>query len=205
MCKEYYQKGVKAKMAYETIAFQITGVVPLLMHNGQLADPLNKFSKEIKRISGKRAKTDADFEEMARLEFLGGLYLYDGAPCIPGEVIEGGLCGRGGAARKVKRGKEAVQGLLCVGPFPLDYDGPKDAKALWEDGGFALRNSARVKGSRVMRTRPLFGEWGATIEVQYNAQIINRQDVIDWMKVLGAEIGIMDWRPKFGRFEVEVL
>ena len=192
-------------MSYETIQFQITGVSPLIMHNGQLADPLNTFSKQIKKISGKRAKTDADHEEIARLEFLGSLYLHNGEPCIPGHVIEGGLSGRGGAARKVKRGKEAAQGIICVGPFSLEYEGARDPKGLWENKDFVLRVAVRLKGSKIMRTRPIFREWAAKIEVEYNPQIVNCQDVIDWMTVLGATIGIMDWRPKFGRFEIEVL
>jgi len=192
-------------MSYQTIAFRITGLSPLIMHNGHLANPLNKHARAIKKISGKRKKTEADYEEMARLEFLGSLYLHDGQPCIPGEVMEGGLAGRGGAARKVKRGKDAAQGLLCVGPFPLEYDGPKAPQEMWEDGQFTFARLVNVKGSRLMRTRVIFREWASTIEIQFNPRIVDRKDTIHWMQTLGAEIGIMGWRPKFGRFEVEVL
>ena len=192
-------------MAYETMRFRITGVSPLLMHNGQLADSLNKFSKAMSKVSAKRSKTDADFEEMARLEFLGSLYLYNGEPCIPGEVIEGGIFGRGGAARKVKKGKLASQGVFCLGPFPLEYEGPRDPKELWEGGEFALRVGASIKGNRIMRTRPKFDKWAATIEIQYNPQVVDERDIVAWMETLGSEVGIMDWRPRFGRFEVAVL
>ena len=41
----------------------------LIMHNGQTADPLNPFSKAMKEISGKRKKTDTDYEAMANIEF----------------------------------------------------------------------------------------------------------------------------------------
>ena len=192
-------------MAYETMRFRITGVSPLLMHNGQMADPLNKFSKAMKKVSSKRSKTDSDHEEMARLEFLGSLYLYNGEPCIPGETIEGGIFGKGGAARKLKKGKEASQGVFCLGPFPLEYEGPRDPKELWEGNGHAFGRLVRVKESRVMRTRPKFDQWAATIEIQYNPQIVDRQEVIAWMETLGSEVGIMDWRPRFGRFESKVL
>lgn len=52
----------------------------MLMHNGQLADPSNEWARAIKEISGKRAKTAADYEEMARLEWLGSLYLNQHGP-----------------------------------------------------------------------------------------------------------------------------
>jgi hypothetical protein len=61
----------------------------------------------MKRVSGKRAKTDADFEELARLEFLGGLYLHNGEPCLPGEVIEAALVEAAARCGEVSRRKLA--------------------------------------------------------------------------------------------------
>jgi hypothetical protein len=46
--------------------FRLTSESPLLLHNGQTADPSNRFSKEMKKISGKRGKTDADFEQLSK-------------------------------------------------------------------------------------------------------------------------------------------
>jgi len=43
------------------------------MHNGQLADPMNRFTKAIKEITGKRKKSDSDHMEISHLEFLGSL------------------------------------------------------------------------------------------------------------------------------------
>jgi len=79
------------------------------MHNGQLADPSNWYSRAIKAISGKRGKTEADYQEMARLEWMGSLYLAQGVPCIPGYVLEATLIGRGGAARKEKMGRQGFK------------------------------------------------------------------------------------------------
>jgi len=36
----------------------------------------------------------------------------------------------------------------------------------------------------------------------YNPDIINADDVNLWMEIAGAEVGLMDWRPKYGRFEI---
>lgn len=65
---------------YQSLSFQITGVSPLLMHNGRLADPLDPLVKDIKKLSCKRPKTEADLERITKLEFLGSLYLHGGAP-----------------------------------------------------------------------------------------------------------------------------
>ena len=37
----------------------------MLQHNSRLANPLDKYAKQLKVLSGKRNKTDADLQEMA--------------------------------------------------------------------------------------------------------------------------------------------
>jgi hypothetical protein len=56
-----------------------------------------------------------------------------------------------------------------------------------------------------MRTRPIFEEWAANVEVMYNPDLVDKAEVIQWMEVAGYEVGLMDWRPKYGRFNSEVL
>ena len=186
----------------EKLSFKIRGVAPLIMHNGQLADPANKWTRAMKEITGKRKKTDADYEEMAHLEWMGGLYLHKGEPCIPGYVLEGALIGRGGAARKQKMGKQAAVGLYVLDDFPLEYEGPRDPKELWLLPEFQLRAMVRVGQARVMRTRPIFREWAATVEIEVDPDFVNLDDAKLWMTVVGREVGLMDWRPKCGRFEI---
>lgn len=188
---------------WKTLKFRITGTAPLLMHNGDLADYRYKWTKAIKKISGKRNKSEEDHEEMARLEWCGGLYLKDGTPCIPGFVLESAIVGPGGPARKVRKGKQAAAGVMVVADFPLEYDGPKDIEELWESKEFEFRWRVRIKGSRIIRTRPMFRDWTVTVEVKVNPVLVDPEDIVSWMKVLGEEVGIMDWRPKFGRFKIE--
>lgn len=182
--------------------YKIRGVAPLLMHNGQLADPANKWARSIKEISSKRKKVDADYEEMARLEWMGGLYLLDGEPCIPGYVLEGMLIGKGGAARKQRMGKEAAAGLFVLKNFPLEYDGPRDPSELYQIETFRDRSLVVIGQSRVVRTRPIFHEWAASVEVEIETELVNPDDVDQWMETAGRIVGLMDWRPKCGRFEI---
>jgi len=187
----------------EPLNFQIVGVAPLLMHNGRLADPLDNIVRQIKEVSGKRHKTDADHEEMARLEWLGSLYLHDGEPCIPSDVLEAALIGRGSAARKQKMGKQAAAGLMVFDNAPLEYEGPRDPHEMWKMEEFRFRCRVKIGQASVMRTRHIFKDWAANVTVMYNPDVINSDDVKLWMDIAGAEVGLMDWRPKYGRFEVK--
>lgn len=187
-------------MAYSTLRFRITGVSPLVMHNGQLANPLNRFAKDIRSISGKRRKTEADYEEMARLEWFGALYLSRGQPCLPGELVES--CIIRGAISK-KRGKQAKAGILCLGAFPLQYDGPRDPLELWQCEAFRLTAGVKIGNSRVMRTRPVFPQWSAAVDVKFNPALLNASEVEEFLVAAGELEGLGDWRPRFGRFEAQ--
>ncbi|MBJ7485966.1 hypothetical protein [Brevundimonas sp.] len=187
---------------WKPLTLTLTGVAPLLMHNGQLADPLSPFSKAMKEVAGRRLKSDADHEELARLEFLGGLWVNDEKqPCIPSEAMEACLVG---GARKSKEGKAAVAALLIEEHLALGFEGPETPEELWADEQFRLRVPARVGQARVMRTRPIFRHWSAIAVVQFNSDLINASQVQKWVRVSGDQVGLGDWRPKFGRFSVEV-
>ncbi|MBI4909912.1 MAG: hypothetical protein HY820_40210 [Acidobacteria bacterium] len=167
-----------------------------------MSNPLDGVSKQIKSISVKRKKTEADFEEIARLEWFGGLYLSKGEPCLPGEVLE--ACITRGAMTN-KRGKQAKAGMLCLGAFPLQYDGPRDPIELWKVDEFRLVAGVRVGQVRVMRTRPIFRDWSAEIEVRYSAALLNPDEINQFLLVAGELEGLGDWRPRFGRFAVSQL
>lgn len=189
-------------MSYQRLTFRLTGVSPLVMHNGRLANPLDPMAKALKRVTGKRAKTDADHEEMARIEFLGGLYVGEDGPCIPGELIEATLIA---AAKKSKRGPQAKAGLLSDGMHRIDYDGPRAPDDLWADERFRLTVGVRVGQARVMRTRPIFRDWSAEIFVDFLPDQLNRAEVAEMVGVAGSIVGLGDWRPRFGRFTAHSL
>jgi hypothetical protein len=186
--------------AYRSLKFKIIGVSPLLVHNGQLADPLNPHAKAMAQISAKRKKTEADQRQLADLEFLGSLYISKGMPCLPAEMMEAALVRAAGHER---RSAKAKAGIMIREDLLLQYDGPKDAQALRADPRFRLRCAVRIGPSRIMRTRPRFSDWAADVTVNYLPKILNEQDIRNFLEVVGSEIGVGDWRPKFGRFHVE--
>jgi hypothetical protein len=155
-------------------------------------------------ITSNKKKTDADYEELNRLSFLGGLYLDENdEPCIPSFVFEACIIGKGGAARKERMGKESAAAFWCIDDVPLIYDGPREPDKLWEDKKFVSEAMVRVNTSKVKRIRPIFKKWSARVTVEFNEQLLDEPDVRRWIEVAGQQVGLMDWRPRFGLFDVE--
>ena len=186
-------------MAWKTVEYPIVSTCPLIMHNGQLADPLNKTVKAIKLITAKRKKTDADQEEISRLEFLGGLYLNEQGPVIPVLVMEAALIN---GAKKSKEGMQAKAGLFCPEHAVLNYTGPRKPDDLWEDETFRFSVAVRVGQAKVMRMRPIFNEWSTLLKVSYEDSIVNKSRVDEWVFAAGTQVGLGEWRPRYGRFSV---
>lgn len=186
-------------MAVQTLQMTWIGVAPLILHNGQLSDPLSKWAKESKRVSSKRSKTDADHEMMAKIEFLGSLYMSNGRPVIPAENIEAALTD---GAKKMRRGPDAKAGLFVLQHAPIEYDGPHEPEELWKDERFRSRVSAKIQKSRIMRTRPIFNEWKIVVHIEYEDELLNESDVRDFANKAGSICGVGDWRPRYGRFVV---
>lgn len=184
----------------KTTTVTIRGISPLIMHNGQLADPLNEHTQALARLTSKRKKTVDDHKEIGRVEWLGGLYLDEKLrPCLPGEVIEGALVS---GAKKFKLGKDAKSGIVVAGNFPIDYDGPKVAAKMWESGKFLKRAGVKVGQARVIRSRPIFPEWSCAFTIEWDPLVIKDERALLEIVEAAGQCGIGDWRPKFGRFEV---
>lgn len=179
----------------------ITGTKPLLMHNSQLSDPLNRWAREMKKLSGKRTKTDEDHLELARLEFFGGLYFDDDlGPVMPSQNLEAAITD---GAKRTKQGKNVGRGLFITDLVtPIVYAGPRDLDALWGDGEseYVHRASVKVGTSRVMRTRPIFRQWVLEADGFFDDQIFNLETVEQILTDAGSYAGLGDWRPRFGTF-----
>lgn len=191
-------------MAYEHIEFEIEGVPPgSMMHNGRLANPLDKITQEIKFINKKGVKkTDADHLEVIRLEWYGGLYTNeDGRIIWPGQNIEGMFLKAG---KKRRQGDAFKGGLICPEDPLLLYDGPTDVDKLWQAGkNLDVRNIRLKRGPTVLRARPYFPKWGLVFTVGYLPDLLNERDVIEALETASVYVGLSDYAPKFGRFTIK--
>lgn len=192
--------------ALKTLRARWTGIRPLLMHNGDLANPMSAYSKRISKLTKMKKKEDSTREEIARLEWEGSFYWDDDlGPVIPSDNIE--RCIQLGA-QKSKRGKDVQAAVFCTEEhFKLNYDGPRKMDAMYSlEKKFRLEKGVRVQASRVIRNRPMFPTgWSVDVELEYDDTVIDADGIVDSMVAAGRLIGLGDWRPKFGRFLVEVL
>lgn len=178
----------------------------MIVHNGELADPFYVFSQEIKKISGKRKKTEADHEMMAKLEWRGGLYVNEDKLIVPSDCFEASLVG---AAKLSRLGKDAARGLFVEDHLVIRGEGIPETvndavlDEMYDSGKFTFRKGVRVGTAKVMRTRPIFGlGWFADATVVFNDAVFNKQQIEDLVDTAGTQIGLCEWRPRYGRFAV---
>jgi len=179
----------------------LTGDSPLIMHNGQLVDPRNEFTKELKRLTGLRKKTEEQQEEIRKVEWFGGLYRDEkGAIAIPADLV---LACLNAGARKSRNGKLITAGVVeGASYFPLVYEGPKEPSKLYDAEKFCDYRSVVIGRNRVMRARPRFDHWSLPISLLVNEEIVECDTVISALEAAGEYCGIGDFRPRYGRFSV---
>jgi hypothetical protein len=175
------------------------------MHNVVLADPTFSITKAIAAITDKGSNmSDDDRMEVARLEFHGGLYLGRGGPVIPSPNILRTIAN----AAKIRRlGKDVERSMIPTAlEFPLQYKGPRDAAALWENETFRYSASVRIGRGVVTRMRPRFPDWQVTSEWELMTEILNLRDFGAIVEVAGIIEGMGDNRRNgYGRFSSEIV
>lgn len=196
----------------ETLTVKLTGLGPLLMHNGQLANPLSQATREIAKHSKKRNKTESDLYYLARLEWEGGLYLRDGEVVLPVECLYKSFLE---GARKSKNGKQFEAGVQVIDDAPLDYAGQKilangngkfpdeSLDKFFEEHSYVTM--VGIQRRKVLRCRPRFTKWSSTVKLIYNSEIVGEDLIVQAIQDAGLLVGIGDYRPRYGRFQVEVV
>lgn len=200
-------EGVNAEQeptTMTTVNMTLTGDT-ILTHNVQLANPLNEYARRMSAISSKRKKTDEDHAAMAEIEFYGSLYLTeDGSVGIP---VWNVLRSIQDGAKKNRLGKAVAEGLLPADPFTevvvLDHDGPSKPDDAWNAKCYDQR-SVKVGMSTVTRTRPRFRQWSVSAEFLVDDEVIRFDDLRLAADTAGRLVGLGDYRPRFGRFDIAV-
>jgi hypothetical protein len=186
------------------IKVTLTGTHSLVMHNVQLANPVNDFTRAIKKITDKKkGMTDEDREQKLKYEFLGSLYDDPQTGIhIPGENIAACLVA---AAKMTRMGTLLKQALFVDSNVnPLEYDGPDTPEGLWADKNFRYDTMVRVGASRILRCRPRFNEWRVGATGSLDERVLSVDDFRSIVETAGKRIGLGDYRPRYGRFKGEV-
>lgn len=189
------------------IKIKLVGTSPLLMSNPQTVNPLNKYTKAIAEIAGKRKKSDADHEELLRRKFVGALYHDEKlGPYLPTRNVKRAI--QQGATRE-KQGKVIESAITLIDlNAAIDYNGPRDPAMLYNEGTspFVDVRDAGINKSRVMVCRPIFKDWSMTLTLDFDDELLNLENLKRYIAFGGKYAGIGTYRSGgYGRFEAEYL
>lgn len=188
-------------MSMELLTLSIKGTSPLMMHSDKLANPLHPATKAHKELTGKRKKTDDDHLAIAKSEFIAGVYFDERVGIhIPGANFDATFLS---GAKLQKLGTHWKRGaLVMTDRASLEFAGPSTPESLWEDQRFVDCRGVKVGQAKIMRYRPIFLNWTVQLEVAVNTDVLDLQEAKKAISDSGMLIGVCEYRPRFGRFEV---
>lgn len=182
------------------ITYHVTGVAPLLIQSDILANPLNPQTKELKRVTEVRKKTDEHHLKIAELQFLGSLY-YDekNRYHLPAKNIFACLFS---AAKMFKLGTAFKQAAIIMEDAKLHFKGEKlTPQQLFDAGENVDVRMVVVNKARVSRCRPIFHEWNLDFTLYYDSAKLQEEQIEQIVDSAGKYISLGTYRPFYGRFE----
>lgn len=169
----------------------------------------------MKKLTGKRNKTDADYALIADLEWLAGWYMEPnhvefaisgnaiavgdyGELIMPGYVLDAMMVN---GAKKNKLGMQFKSGVFVDGDGELIFEG-KDSglDKLMANPNFRLQALESVQKARVLRTRPYLKQWQIRFTVNFDDTVVDQPAVEQSVEVAGRLVGLCERRPRYGRF-----
>lgn len=187
------------------LIIKLKGERPLLMHNGRLANPMDKYTREIASISGKRNKTDEDRLKMLNVEARGGCWeTPEGQLGIPNAAVWRSLYN---AATAYKRGEDIKRGLAAADEtVPLFIDGePVSCEEFLSDFDNIDYRAVKVQKARTMRARPrVAAGWESEHLFTLLDDVMDLKDLQPILERAGRLVGLGDWRPTYGTYAATV-
>ena len=187
------------------IQIQLKGTTPLLLHNIELSDPDNEWTKQIAKIA-QNAKRQKRIDEKSKSLNGMAVYILTGIVavllCLL-DVLKRALVS---GARARKLGKHVERALQFTDlNVPIAHDGPNDIDALFADKRFHNRASVRIQTNRIMRVRPQFPNWAVVANAILLEDILDLEELETIIKFTGVAEGLCDNRVNgYGRFEAKI-
>lgn len=102
----------------------------------------------------------------------------------------------------MKLGNKFKAALLIDNDGEFAYDGDRDLNMLAADMSFHSRKRAGVKGSGIMRVRPIFRNWSVKFNAMIDTEQVDGEQLRESIVHAGTRNGLCDWTPRYGRFEL---
>lgn len=184
-----------------TVSCSIEGVAPLMQHRYPLPDLAN-LSKGANKSTGAKDYT-IEWKEYFYAD--GSGQIYQPASHIEGALIKAAV-GFKVTGKRGKTYKDLFSANVFIDPVNIPHVGFTVPDELDTDADKPLYLDARpvvVQRARVVRIRPTFAPgWKLSFEVQVADDEIQPGLLQDVLTLAGKTVGIGDYRPRFGRFNV---
>lgn len=195
-------------MAIQSLNVTFRGIDQLLLNNPQTTDPLNRFTKEMKKITAKRKKQDDDILEMRRIEMRSKLYWDDEAGVyVPSSWVMAMICGNSWTRAKIKKADIRAAVFATEWKLKLDYDGRRSVKTpadIVDNEKYQCIKSLKQGQVRVVKATPAFSGWSFDCSIEFDDTIISEDELIGLIDYGAKFGGFGDFRPTYGRAIAEV-
>jgi len=177
-------------MDIRRVVIPIVGISQLIVNNwSQKSLQMIRDTQQKKAKTAREAKNpEADFEAAKYKN-------ENGEDCVPAGAFKNAIVA---AARYNDAKMTVLRGaLFVVGDLiPIEFE----TCTMRED-------PVRVgMGKTDLRYRPGYSGWSVDLTIEYNANVISIEQLINLVKLAGFSVGICEWRPEkngqFGRFEI---
>jgi len=191
-----------------TLKFEITGELPLLLNNPQCADPLNKYNKLKKPLTSKGSskRTDEDWAELADLEIRSKIYWdEDLGIYVPATWILAALGKVSFGVSKVA--KASIRGGVFMNEpkLKLNYDGIETVKEpldIVKNSKFRHKMILPQGQARLPKVFPIFHKWSFAGSLEFDESVTTGRDLKLMFEKAAHYNGFGDFRPTFGRASV---
>ncbi len=124
----------------------------------------------------------------------------EGYLCIPGEYLRGAIIGAAKFKQDPRSSRKSAMDLYKAGIICLTHMASVGIK----DWDYVDMRRVTIQRNSITRSRPaLKAGWEAVFEIMVNLpEYISKSDLLDTITMAGKLIGLGDFRPTFGRFQV---
>lgn len=197
-------------MKMEQMTIEVEGVTPLLIHNGRTSNPLDPYSKRMKEVTSKRNKTEEDYERLMSIQWEAGLYWNDKIGLyMPGENLYAAFMA---GAKKHKLGpKSSAVTFLDIPGCAIITENHMSLEGLKAEPKNKFIKTVTCQRNKTLSCRPIFQEWSMEFTLEFDAEIIDANEVKTILTTMQSRIGFGVWRPNspkpgtYGKFLVKAL
>ena len=181
-------------MFIDTMKAEITGITPMILHNGRTANPLDPYAKKMKALTSKRNKTDEDIEELLLVQWESALYWNDEIGLyMPSENLYAAFYK---AAKKFKLGVKcsAVSFPEAIG-YPIKTTNATNFQAMKGDPNNKFIKTVVVQKSKTISCRPIFNTWALDFSLEFETTTIDANEIKTILVCMAQRIGLGVWTP----------